>query len=93
MPGHSGVSYSRHLFEEAGKFLLVKDSAIVNTHFHSLDKAEFLCPIMMPTLLSLLCGLRQAHCVPPYHRPYVISFSLMAVMSEFHITLAHLSIQ
>ena len=36
-PGRSGVSYSQHLLEKAGKFLPVKDSVIVNTQFHSLD--------------------------------------------------------
>ena len=41
MPGHSGVSYLWRLLEEAGKFLPVKDSAIVNTQFHSLDEADF----------------------------------------------------
>ena len=46
MPGHSDVSYSRRLLEEAGKSLLVKDSAIVNTQFHSLDEAGFPCPKM-----------------------------------------------
>ena len=30
-----------HLLEEAGKFLPVKDSALVNTQFHSLDEAGF----------------------------------------------------
>ena len=50
MLGHSGVSYSRHLLEEAAKLLPVKDSAIVNTQFHSLDEAGFLCPIVMPAL-------------------------------------------
>ena len=82
--GHSGVSYSRHLLEEAAKLLPVKDSAIVNTQFHSLDEAGFLCPIVMPALQSLLCGCRETCCVPPPYRPYVMSSSLMAaLLSEF----------
>ena len=39
--GRSGVSYLRHLLEDVGKFLLLKDSAIVNAQFHSLDEAGF----------------------------------------------------
>ena len=58
MPSCLSISYLRHLLEEAGKFLSVKDLAIINTQFHSLDKAGFLCPIVMPTLQSLLRGLR-----------------------------------
>ena len=80
MPGHSGVSYSRRLLEEAGKLLPVKDSAIVNAQFHSLGEAEFLCRIVMPALQSLLCGLGWTRYVPPPHHPYVISSSLMAVL-------------
>ena len=41
MPSYSGVSYSQCSLEEAGKFLPIKDSAIVNTQFHSLDEAGF----------------------------------------------------
>ena len=41
MPSCSGVSYLRRLLEEAGKLLPVKDSAVVNTQFHSLDEAGF----------------------------------------------------
>ena len=41
MPGRSCVSYSWHLLEEEGKFLPVKDSAIVNVQSHSLDEAGF----------------------------------------------------
>ena len=37
----AGISYSQYLLEEAGKFLPVKDSAIINTQFHSLDEAGF----------------------------------------------------
>ena len=38
MLGCSGVSYLWCSLEEAGKFLPVKNSAIVNTQFHSLNK-------------------------------------------------------
>ena len=42
MSSRSGVqSYSQRLLEEAGKLLPVKDLAIVNVQFPSLDKAGF----------------------------------------------------
>ena len=41
MPGCLGISYLQCLLEEAGKLLPVKDSVIVNTQFHLLDKAGF----------------------------------------------------
>ena len=82
MPGYSGISYSQCLLEEAGKLLPVKDSAIVDTQFHSLDEAGFLCSIMMPASQSLLCGLRWTHCVPPPCCPYIIFSSLMVVLLE-----------
>ena len=74
-PGFLGGSCSWHLIEEAGEFLPAKDSAIINTRFHSLDEAGFLCPIVMPTLHSFpVCELRWACCVPPPYCPYVNFF-------------------
>ena len=37
-PGRSGVSYLRHLLEEARKILPVKYSAVVNIQLHSLNE-------------------------------------------------------
>ena len=37
----SDISYLQCLSEEAGKLLPVKDSAIINTQFCSLDEADF----------------------------------------------------
>ena len=67
------------LFEEVGEFLPVEDSVIINTLFHSLYTYEV---GFFAQLCGQLCRLRHAHCIPPLHRPYVISSSLMVFLLQ-----------
>ena len=78
-PGRLDVSNLWCLLEQAetraGKFLPVRERAIVNTQ--SLDGAGILFPIVRPPSQSLLAG-----SVPPLHRLCIIFSSLVAVLLE-----------